>query len=294
MKKLFLIITILSASTFSADAQFGEDQFESVTVLNNPNEVNIYAMDCTEYGLLDTAHLLASYVFRYKQAHRDVIPKFQKTVLQIGTKFIYFYPQSYRYIDSLLTLSAITGGLKIAPSAFLIPTGEIYQDLQRGITIVLQRIPAEKKYIAQYEEPTPKIEWQLTVDTITLMGYLCHKAYTTFRGRNWTAWFTTDIPVGAGPWKLQGLPGLILKAEESEGDYGFTCTELIQEIKPILWYHWPYKEMTREKWQKIEQSYHAMPLLHLGQFGKNKFFTRNSERELDATWKIENNPIEKE
>ena len=57
----------------------------------------------------------------------------------------------------------------------------------------------------------------------TIVGYTCQKATADFRGRRWTAWFTMDIPVGDGPWKLCGLPGLILKASEEDGLYSFTC-----------------------------------------------------------------------
>ena len=53
--------------------------------------------------------------------------------------------------------------------------------------------------------------WEITEDTMTVLNYLCHKATTSFRGRDYVAWFTLDIPVNEGPWKLYGLPGLILK-----------------------------------------------------------------------------------
>lgn len=51
-------------------------------------------------------------------------------------------------------------------------------------------------------------------------------ATADFRGRHWTAWFATDIPVSDGPWKLGGLPGLILEAYDKGHQYTFTAVGL--------------------------------------------------------------------
>ncbi len=51
-------------------------------------------------------------------------------------------------------------------------------------------------------------------------------ATSDFRGRHWTAWFATDIPVSDEPWKLGGLPGLILKAYDKGHQYTFTAVGL--------------------------------------------------------------------
>lgn len=62
-------------------------------------------------------------------------------------------------------------------------------------------------------------EWELLDDVDVILGIECKKARTHFRGRDWTAWYATDIPYSAGPWKFGGLPGLIVKAEDSTGEY---------------------------------------------------------------------------
>lgn len=64
-------------------------------------------------------------------------------------------------------------------------------------------------------ETIPFQNWKITEDTMTVLNYLCYKATTSFRGREYVAWFTLDIPVNEGPWKLYGLPGLILKVEDT-------------------------------------------------------------------------------
>lgn len=58
----------------------------------------------------------------------------------------------------------------------------------------------------------PELKWTITNDTKTIIGYNCKKAFCSYRGRNWEAWFAPDIAVPYGPWKLFGLPGLILEA----------------------------------------------------------------------------------
>ncbi|RYG22346.1 MAG: GLPGLI family protein [Chitinophagaceae bacterium] len=62
------------------------------------------------------------------------------------------------------------------------------------------------------EEDAPKINWKISKDTATFSGVKCQKATAYFKGRNWTAWFAPEMPFQSGPWKLNGLPGLIIEA----------------------------------------------------------------------------------
>ena len=61
-----------------------------------------------------------------------------------------------------------------------------------------------------------KIDWKIQEDTISIGNFKCKKAIGDFRGRSYIVWFTEEIPLPYGPWKLYGLPGLILQAEDTE------------------------------------------------------------------------------
>lgn len=71
------------------------------------------------------------------------------------------------------------------------------------------------------EEDAPLIEWKITKDTTTISGIHCQKALAHFKGRNWIAWFAPDLPFVSGPWKLNGLPGLIIEANDERNDVQF-------------------------------------------------------------------------
>lgn len=60
-----------------------------------------------------------------------------------------------------------------------------------------------------------ELKWKLSNEFSNVLHYDVQKATTEFGGRKWTAWFTKDIPIQDGPYKFKGLPGLILKIEDS-------------------------------------------------------------------------------
>jgi len=118
---------------------------------------------------------------------------------------------------------------------------EILKDRKKGMIITTDLDDAdigdEKLYLLEEKIPFPK--WQLQDETLEVMGYKCQKATCNFRGRNYTAWFTMDIPVNDGPYKFYGLPGLILMIEDSGKLFCFKAvgleqlnnTEIISENK---------------------------------------------------------------
>jgi GLPGLI family protein len=90
-------------------------------------------------------------------------------------------------------------------------------------------------------EAFPVLKWKIQKDGgREIGGYKCQLATTEFRGRVYEAWFTTSLPLDAGPWKLSGLPGLILEAKDREGiiQFVFAGLKLINE-KDVDWNNSP-------------------------------------------------------
>lgn len=76
------------------------------------------------------------------------------------------------------------------------------------------------------QEPRPQHNWQLNDATKEIAGFTCKSATTVFRGRTYTCWYTSEIPLPYGPWKLAGLPGLVLEASSSDGAYKVTAVSI--------------------------------------------------------------------
>jgi GLPGLI family protein len=71
-------------------------------------------------------------------------------------------------------------------------------------------------------EEDQKPEWKILPDKQKVGEYNAQKATTNFGGREWTAWFSTDLPFQDGPYKFYGLPGLIVKIEDKTGSHSMT------------------------------------------------------------------------
>jgi len=73
---------------------------------------------------------------------------------------------------------------------------------------------------------TLSLNWKLVNEEKLISTYKCKKATLSFSGRDWIAWYTTKIPVNAGPYKFFGLPGLIINVQDTENIFEFTAVEI--------------------------------------------------------------------
>lgn len=82
-------------------------------------------------------------------------------------------------------------------------------------TFLFLKISTDSYKIEEDQKP----EWKILPEKQKVGEYNAQKATTTFGGREWTAWFSTDLPFQDGPYKFYGLPGLIVKIEDRTGSH---------------------------------------------------------------------------
>lgn len=187
----------------------------------------------------DYARLVVNYASKFK--FRQENPKLfeDEQILEIGTHYSAYYGLwNTRRTDIKDSITARGGSY-----------GEIMQALdQIGYPLSRQDYAVYKNYPQKgkltytdvvfkkfrYTETMEKPVWKILPGDTLIYKYSCQKAQTVYRGRTWTVWFTSSIPISDGPWKLHGLPGLILTAQDSIGDFSFRCIGLQKGGKTMV------------------------------------------------------------
>jgi len=172
--------------------------------------------------------------------------------------------------------------------------GEIFINYPKGKTTNIYSMDILGTY--KFEEATPKMRWHITNDKLDTLSYHCTLAKCSYAGREYRAWFTEDIPVSYGPWKLGGLPGLIIKAETMDGDYKFTLAgvEIAKDAEFISLWKRDFVKSTKKKTRNQEKMLLARPDAIMDQMGiEYGVVTFDGS---PAKWKFFtfDNPLEKE
>lgn len=172
----------------------------------------------------------------------------------------------------------------ISLSAQVTISGQIREkDSDKGV--------ADVNIMLQYRKPVTHIEWKLTNQTREIYGYLCSSAEAMFGGRMWRVWFAPEVAISSGPWLLDGLPGMILSAEDSDGDFRFEMEGISQKNEEIRLYDWITKQITKKQWLKFEKNAHLNPYSQFSKGGQIRFYNSSDMRELKNEWIIEYYPL---
>jgi len=116
----------------------------------------------------------------------------------------------------------------------------IQKDVERFLTTDLKNdslIFKEKinNDIYIISENVPKINWKLDAEiTKKIDSFICHKATANFRGRKYTAWYSLEYPIQMGPWKFNGLPGLIMEIYDENNRYYWGVTQINFTKKEVI------------------------------------------------------------
>src|ERR1700744_5984501 len=173
----------------------------------------------------DTARMLVHYKFTWVRdtANRDH-PYTENMVLYIGQR-----SSAYRGYDGEVYNAQFKKAWAEAAAAS--PDRRPMINRQGvGSNIEYYQFPNEKKmftenpiYMNNYfiDGGMPAIDWKTSGDTATFGGLRCQKATCHFKGRDYIAWFCPDLPVRVGPWKLNGLPGVIVDARDAKNEVVF-------------------------------------------------------------------------
>lgn len=299
--KLILIVLFCFFS-LCGSAQSGK-RYISTT---NPSIVDFGLCYQNKFEVLDTMDLYVVYDFNLQQDSLSTYVHRNRMILELGHKYSKYYSLLKFLNDKLYTLSlqgkTISENLRSQQrdsgnGGESLSAVVICDNLQDRL-IVSQFIPFSSDQTITYSEPIPRIDWTISDESDSLLDYKCYKATTFFRGRHYIAWFTPDIPVNVGPWKFTGLPGLILKIRDDKNFFQWTCIAIEQKKEPIIRFIYPTQNSTREKYLQYERQYHESPKSILGRGGAVVFRvwdkTTKTGKELDESWTIPYNPIERE
>lgn len=97
--------------------------------------------------------------------------------------------------------------------------------VEKDLTEYLTSIQDNRYIISDEIHP---MHWEVLQETKNIGGIPVTKARCEHRGRSYIAWFAPSIPINNGPWKLGGLPGLILEAYDDEKEVVFLFKSLRQ------------------------------------------------------------------
>lgn len=65
------------------------------------------------------------------------------------------------------------------------------------------------------------LNWSISEEFRNIENYRVQKATCLAFGRKWIAWFDPELPISDGPYKFEGLPGLILELQDDKNEHIF-------------------------------------------------------------------------
>lgn len=170
----------------------------------------------------------------------------------------------------------------LSPSMYDEKGRQIYKNFETNEVVMRnKKALAFDAYIV--DDHWTKINWEINDDFKEILGYKVRKAIGNYRGRTYTVWYAPELSYPYGPWKMSGLPGVILEYSDGNHNYG-TATEICYPCEPLETIEKPQEENVRtiEEHVKITDNIHIYSILELRKKGMDNFIVNSkfNEKEL--------------
>lgn len=184
---------------------------------------------------VDTARYKVTYSLKYK-FHPDQKDAYDDVrIVQIGKRCVKDYSDIINHFDSLATEQIRRGADSYSNVSGNPWPLEIIRPIRGEKADLKYRLSISAFFV--YSDSVPSLEWNYSdEENDSIIGYDCRKANVEFAGRNYTAWYTPEIPLPFGPYKFGGLPGLILKLEDAERQFVWEAVGFERDNAPIMEY----------------------------------------------------------
>lgn len=223
------------------------------------------------------------YDYRHLRDTADVTSEAtDRMLLQVGYGLSKFTSYRTMQIDSLIRIST-ADQVQANPERYIGgETYSIYKNYPTGKFTTTDKIATDWFLV---EELIPEQQWTLTEGTKEILGYKCKSAKCSFRGRDYTAYYTDEIPVADGPWKFGGLPGFIMEVHDAHNHYSFTCVGINSKAdRAITMPEVSYNKTSRVKFYQTKHHYDTNPLGYLETVSGIKVnVTSNGEKRDDLS-----------
>ena len=172
---------------------------------------------------------------------------------------------------------------------------KIFKNYHRNNLILVETIFKDQ---LKYQQDLKTIDWEIQQETKEVLGHKVQKATGSFAGRNYVAWFAPQLPFSDGPYKFDGLPGLIMEISDLQDHYYFSLTAFEKLENPVekLLNLDDYKEVSQQQLDQVRKDYKRDPLSIMENGGVTIKWKDGQEaeakRKFTKKYKKRNNPIE--
>lgn len=214
-KYFYVLLVTMSLIYFKSSAQQS-----NTSIIPNENTVPAIVTSSVEG---EPAFACIKYEFKH------IYDSLQPNSSDVKEMSLFIGKNSSKYVEDRIYNS-------VTPIATMASNSEYSEMSERLNALNNQSLGIYKKYgnskisivdlvvdnISLVEEEMTTIQWKITTATKEIKGLKCQKAIGDCKGRTYEAWFCKDYPYGAGPWKLGGLPGLIIEASDIKNQVFFS------------------------------------------------------------------------